>query len=123
MTYSGNRQTLLGGGGGEQGSRSAEKQLFELSFSQFLQQRSAQCNGAAPAAGAAGVDILRGVVKYQRSAVCQLSAQTDSFLPGKLQKQFLTQLPQIAGYDQVKGLRAGVQVLKMLPDGSQCRRG
>ena len=117
MTDTGNGQTLLGGGGGKQRSGAAEQDFLQLTGVQLPQKIAAQGNGAAAAARAAGVDILFNVVENQRPAVCQLSAEADPVPFGKLQKHFLTQLPQIAGNDQVKILGSGLHVVKMSFDG------
>ena len=68
-----NGKPLLGGGGGQQRPGSAEQDFFQLSAVQLSQQIPAQCDGAAPAAGASRVDILLGVVEYQSAAVRQFA--------------------------------------------------
>ena len=117
MTDPGNGKPLLGGGGGEQCARAAKQYFFQFPPVQLPQKVAAQGDGAAPAAGAAGVDVLFVVVENQGSAVRQLPAQRDPVPPGKLQKQFLAQLPQIAGDDEVKVLGGGFHVVKMGFDG------
>lgn len=113
MTDPGYGKPLLGGGGGEQCARAAKQYFFQFSPVQLPQKIAAQGNGAAPAAGAAGVDVLLVVVEDHRSAVRQLSAQRDAVPTGKLQKHFLAQLPKVAGDDEVKILRGGLHVVKM----------
>lgn len=117
MTDPGYGKPLLGGGGGEQCARAAKQYFFQFSPVQLPQKIAAQGNGAAPAAGAAGVDVLFVVVEDHRSAVRQLPAQRDAVPPGKLQKHFLAQLPKVAGDDEVKILRCGLHVVKMGFDG------
>mgnify|MGYP006927877635 FL=1 len=113
MTDPGYGKPLLGGGGGEQCARAAKQYFFQFSPVQLPQKIAAQGNGAAPAAGAAGVNVLLVVVEDHRSAVRQLSAQRDAVPTGKLQKHFLAQLPKVAGDDEVKILRGGLHVVKM----------
>ena len=117
MTDPGYGKPLLGGGGGEQCARAAKQYFFQFSPVQLPQKIAAQGNGAAPAAGAAGVNVLFVVVEDHRSAVRQLSAQRDAVPTGKLQKHFLAQLPKVAGDDEVKILRGGLHVVKMGFDG------
>ena len=117
MTDPGYGKPLLGGGGGEQCARAAKQYFFQFSPVQLPQKIAAQGNGAAPAAGAAGVDVLLVVVEDHRSAVRQLPAQRDAVPTGKLQKHFLAQLPKVAGDDEVKILRGGLHVVKMGFDG------
>lgn len=117
MTDPGYGKPLLGGGGGEQCARAAKQYFFQFSPVQLPQKIAAQGNGAAPAAGAAGVDVLFVVVEDHRSAVRQLSAQRDAVPTGKLQKHFLAQLPKVAGDDEVKILRGGLHIVKMGFDG------
>lgn len=113
MTDPGYGKPLLGGGGGEQCARAAKQYFFQFSPVQLSQKIAAQGDGAASAAGAAGVDVLLVVVEDHRSAVRQLSAQRDAVPTGKLQKHFLAQLPKVAGDDEVKILRGGLHVVKM----------
>lgn len=113
MTDPGYGKPLLGGGGGEQCARAAKQYFFQFSPVQLPQKIAAQGNGAAPAAGAAGVDVLLVVVEDHRSAVRQLSAQRDAVPTGKLQKHFLAQLTKVAGDDEVKILRGGLHIVKM----------
>ena len=117
MTDPGYGKPLLGGGGGEQCARAAKQYFFQFSPVQLPQKIAAQGNGAAPAAGAASVNVLFVVVENQGSAVRQLSAQRDAVPTGKLQKHFLAQLPKVAGDDEVKILRGGLHVVKMGFDG------
>lgn len=117
MTDPGYGKPLLGGGGGEQCARAAKQYFFQFSPVQLPQKIAAQGNGAAPAAGAACVNVLFVVVEDHRSAVRQLSAQRDPVPTGKLQKHFLAQLPKVAGDDEVKILRGGLHVVKMGFDG------
>lgn len=117
MTDPGYGKPLLGGGGGEQCARAAKQYFFQFSPVQLPQKIAAQGNGAAPAAGAAGVDVLLVVVEDHRSAVRQLSAQRDAVPTGKLQKHFFAQLPKVAGDDEVKILRGGLHIVKMGFDG------
>mgnify|MGYP000714255923 CR=1 FL=1 len=106
MTDPGNGKPLLGGGGGEQRARAAKQYFLQFPPVQLPQKVAAQSDGAAPAAGAAGVnvlpfgvkdhdaavvvaagkDVLLVVVENQGSAVRQLPAQRDPVPPGKLQK-------------------------------------
>lgn len=113
MTDPGYGKPLLGGGGGEQCARAAKQYFFQFSPVQLPQKVAAQGDGAASAAGAAGVDVLFVVVEDHRSAVRQLSAQRDAVPTGKLQKHFLAQLPKVAGDDEVKILRGGLHIVKM----------
>lgn len=117
MTDPGDGKPLLGGGGGEQCACAAKQYFFQFFPVQLPQKIAAQGNGAAPAAGAAGVNVLFVVVEDHRSAVRQLSAQRDAVPTGKLQKHFLAQLPKVAGDDEVKILRGGLHVVKMGFDG------
>lgn len=117
MTDPGYGKPLLGGGGGEQCARAAKQYFFQFSPVQLPQKIAAQGNGAAPAAGAACVDVLLVVVEDHRSAVRQLPAQRDAVPTGKLQEHFLAQLPKVAGDDEVKILRGGLHVVKMGFDG------
>ena len=117
MTDPGYGKPLLGGGGGEQCARAAKQYFFQFSPVQLPQKVAAQGDGAASAAGAAGVDVLLVVVENQCPAVRQLPAQGDAVPPGKLQKHFLAQLPKVAGDDEVKILRGGLHIVKMGFDG------
>ena len=123
MAYAGDGQTLLGGGGGQKGTGAAEKDPFQFAAVEPIQKVAAEGDGAAAAAGAAGVNILHGVVKNQRAAICQLATQTQPVQPGKLQKGFLTKLSQVAGDDEVKVIRRAMQIIQMGPDGGVSRRG
>ena len=122
MTDSGNGQPLLGGSGGEQGAGTAEKDAFEFSDIQLIQKIAAEGNGAAAAAGSSCVDILGGVVENQRAAICQFSAQQQPMAPAHFQQEFLAQLSQVTGNDQVEIFRNPVQILHVSPDGLKCSR-
>lgn len=113
MTNTGNGQSLLGGGRGEQRAGSAEQDFFQLSGVELFQKISAKSDGTAPAAGASGVHILGGIVENQGTAVRKFSAQRNAILPGKFQKHFLSQLPEVTGDDQIKILWLRIQILKM----------
>lgn len=119
MADPGDGQALLGGCGREQGSGSAEEDLFQLAGAEFAKELSAEGDGAAAAAGTPGVDILGGVVKYHGAAVRQLAPQGQAVPAGKLQEHFLADLAEISGDDEVKVLRAGVKVHKMAADGGE----
>ena len=123
MADSGNGQTLLGGRGGQQRPCAAEQDPPQLSRVQPVQQISAQRDGAAAAAGAAGMHILGQIVEYQRAAIGDLAAKGQAVPAGKLQQRFLAQLPQVTGDDQIEILRASAQILKVGPDGGISRRG
>ena len=123
MADAGDGQALLGRGGGQQGPRAAEEYPAEFFLLHFRQIVAAQGNGAAAAAGASGVDVLAQVVKDQAAAVLQPPAERQPLFPGQLQKQLLAVLPQVPGYDAVVVFRLPAQVLQVLPDGGQCRRG
>ena len=75
MTYAGNWKTLLGGSRGEQRSGTAEQDLLQFACLQLIKQVTAERDGAAAAAGSAGMDILFGIIKHQRAAVGDPSAQ------------------------------------------------
>ena len=75
MTYAGDWKSLLGGGGGQQRTGAAEQNPFQFSLIELIQQIAAEGNGAAAAAGTAGMDILYGVVKNQGPAISESSAQ------------------------------------------------
>lgn len=123
MTHTGNGKPLLGGGGGQQCPGSAEQDFFQLSAVQLIQQIPAKGDGAASAAGAAGMDILYRIVKYGGAAIHELSAKGQAVQTGQFQKHLHAHLPQISGDDPVKVLRTGIQVGKMGLDGRQRRRG
>ena len=123
MAYAGNGKTLLSGGGGQKRAGAAEQNAAQFSAVELIKKVSAKCNGAAAAAGAAGVDILHCVVEYQRAAICQLATEAQPVPAGKLQQGFLTQLPQITGDDEVKIIGGSMQILQMCPDGGVGRRG
>ena len=123
MADPGDGKSLLGGGGGEQGTGAAEENLLQLAPAQLPQKVAAQGDGAAPAAGAACVDILYRVVKNQISAVGELPAEFQSVPLGKLHEKLLAQLPQIAGDDHIIILHRGAKILKMGADGCVGRRG
>ena len=111
-----NGELLLSRGGGEQGSRTAEQNPVHGSVSQLLQKVGAQHDGAAAAAGAAGVDILCLRVKDQIAAVAEPVPGRDA-LPGQQRLQGLQTDPaQVSGDDPVIVLRGGVEVLQMGPD-------
>ena len=78
MTYSWDGKTLLGGSRGEERACSAEKDLLQFARIQFVQKITAQGNGTAAAAGAAGMDILFRVVENQCAAVGEFSAQRNT---------------------------------------------
>ena len=69
------------------------------------------------------MDILGGVVKHQGPAVRDFTTEINPLPFSQLQQQFLTQLPQIPGDNQVKILRGGVKILQMGPDGGKGGRG
>ena len=75
MAYSRNGKSLLGGSRGKQRTGTAEEDPFQLSLIELIQQIPTEGNGAAAAAGAAGMDILYGVVEDQGAAVCQLTSK------------------------------------------------
>ena len=85
MAYTGNGQSLLGGGRGQQRPGAAEQDPAQLSGVQPVQQISAERDGTAAAAGAAGMHILGQIVEYQCSAIRDLAAQIQTIPPGKLQ--------------------------------------
>ncbi len=69
------------------------------------------------------MDILFLKIKYQCSAVSQLSTQGQALLPGQSQQCFLTNLSQIAGDDQVEVAVTGMQVIEVSLDSSKGRWG
>ena len=69
------------------------------------------------------MDVLAQVVKDQAAAVLQPPANGQALLPGQLQEQLFAVLPQVPGDDAVVVFRLTAQVLQVLPDGGQCRRG
>ena len=117
MTDPGDGKPLLGGSGGEQCARAAKQYFFPFSRVQLPQKVAAQGDGAAPAAGATGVDILLVVVEDQCPAVRQLSPKGNAVPTGKLQKHFLAQLAKVAGDDEVKILGGGFHVVEVGLDG------
>lgn len=119
----GDGQTLLGGGGGEQRPGAAEENPLQLSLIESAQKVAAEGNGAASAAGTAGVDILYGIVENHRTAVGQLAAQVQLIAAGYFQKHFLAQLAQISGDDQIKVIGCPFHIFHMGFDGGKCRRG
>ena len=123
MAHAGDGKSLLGGGGGQQRAGAAEQNPLPFAGIQLLQKVPAQSDGTAPAAGAAGMDILDVVVKDGGAAVHELAAQRQTLQPGKLQQSLHAHLPQIPGDDPVEVLRAGAQVFKVSLDGGKCRRG
>ena len=114
MTDPGDGETLLGGGGGEQGSGTAEKDMGKLSTVQLVQKLAAKDNGAASTAGTAGMDILFLPVEYQGPTVHQLSAQGNAVPLRQFQQHFFSGLTQVPGYDQIEILRYPVQIFQML---------
>ena len=122
MAHAGNGQSLLGGGGGEQGTGSAEQDFLQFSRSKLRQEFRTQGDGAAAAAGTAGMDILFRIVKNQIAAVGQLSPKGKTVFSGTLHQQFLSDLSQIARNDQIKIFRAGAQVIEMGTNRGICRR-
>ena len=122
MANARNGQTLLGGSGGEQRTGTTKENTLQFSFIQFVQQLTAQCNGAAAAAGTAGMDILHCVIENQSSAVCQLAAQRKIVSFSKFQKQLLAQLSQITGDDQIEIRRCPLQILHMGTNRFKCCR-
>ena len=89
---------------------------------QFLQKLSAKRDGAAAAAGAAGMDILYRVVEYKGSAVRQFAAQRQVIALAQFQQHLFPQLPQITGDDQIEILRLASQILHVGTNGIKGRR-
>lgn len=75
MADPGNGKPLLRGGGGEQGTGSAEEDSLQFSIPKPIEKISAEGNGTAPAAGSSGVDILGCVVENHGAAIRKLAAQ------------------------------------------------
>ena len=122
MADAGNRQPLLGGGGGKQRPGTAEQNPLQFSFVELIEKITAERHGTAAAAGAAGMNVLCLLVENHGATVGQLPTQSQSLPFAQLQQKLLADLSQIAGDDQIKVLRPGFQVLKMGPDGGICRR-
>lgn len=123
MAYPRNGKTLLGGGGGEQRTGTAEEDTLQLSFVQLIQQIPTQSNGAAATAGTACMDILNGVVKYQCAAIRQPATKIQLVSFAQFQQDFLTDLSQIPCDDQVKILRLSAQIVHVGLYGLECSRG
>ena len=113
MTYAGNWKTLLGGSRGEQRSGTAEQDLLQFACLQLIKQVTAERDGAASAAGSAGMDILVQIVKDKGSAVCQFSAQIQMVSFSQFQQNVFSQLAQIACDDQIIIQRGPVQIIQM----------
>ena len=75
MTDTGNWQSLLGGGRGQQRTGTAEENPFQFPVPQLIQKVTAEGDGTAAAAGTAGVDILHGVVKDKSTAISEPSTE------------------------------------------------
>ena len=123
MAYAGYGQTLLGRGGGEQGTRAAEEDAFELSAPELVQQFTAEGDGAAPAARSSGMDILHCIVKDHAAAVCDLSSQGKIVPFSKLQEDVLAHLSQIPCDDQIKIIGGSAKILHMTLYGFECGGG
>ena len=123
MTDSGDGQSLLGGSGGKQRPGAAEEDPFQLPAVQQIQKIPAQGNGAASAAGTAGVNVLGDLVENQGTAVCQLPTQGKSFPFAHFQQQILAQLAKIPGDDEIEVLRSPIQILHMGPNGLESPGG
>ena len=87
------------------------------------QQMPAQDAGAAPAAGAAGVNVLPFGVKDHDAAVVVATGE-DQTRPADSSSRTicLPSKPQVSGDDQVVVLRAAMEILKMLPDACRWQR-
>ena len=123
MANPGNGKSLLGGSGGEQGTGAAEQDPLQFPIPQTVQQITAEGDGTAAAAGSPCVYILGGVVEYQASAVRQLTAQRQMIPLSQFQENFLANLSQIPGDDQIKVLRLALEILHVGPYGVKCSRG
>ena len=69
MTNTGNGQSLLRGGRGEQGAGSAEQDLFQFFLPEFAQKFATKGDGAAAAAGTACMNVLVVIIKYYITAI------------------------------------------------------
>ena len=123
MTDSRNGELLLGGGGGEEGTRAAKEDLLELPRMELVQQLRAQHHGAAPASGASRMDILPDGVVDQIPAVRQLAPNGDPRLPAQPHQRLHPDGTQVSGDDEVVILRRGLRVLQMGADGLKCGGG
>ena len=113
MADTGNGQALLTGSGGQKGAGAAKENALQLAVVQLIQQIAAECDGAASAAGSAGMDILVQIVKDKGSAVCQFSAQIQMVSFSQFQQNVFSQLAQIACDDQIIIQRGPVQIIQM----------
>ena len=69
MTYAGDGFALPGRDRGQQRPGRAEEKLFQLPFLQLIEQIPAQNASAAPAAGAARVNVLLFYIEDHQTAV------------------------------------------------------
>ena len=113
MADTGNGQSLLGRCGRKQRAGAAEENPLQLPLIQLVQQIATESNGTASATGTAGMDVLYRIVEYQRAAVGQFAAQGQMIPFSQFQQSFLADLPQVTGDNQIKVLRAYLQILKM----------
>ena len=123
MANAGDRKSLLGGCGGQEGPGSAEEDAFQFPVPEPVQQIPAEGDGAAAAAGASGMDVLDRVVKDQSAAVRQFAAQGEVIPFPQFQKGLFPDLPQITGDDQIEVIRPSAHVVHMGLYGLECRRG
>jgi len=59
------------------------------------------------------MDILLIQIKDQCAAVCKLTAEGQTFLPGQCQQCFFAKLSQISCDDQIKITVTGMQVIEV----------
>ena len=112
MTDAGDGLPLKGGGGAQQRPGGGEEQALPAALPQASEQVAVEHGGGAAAAGASGVHILLFQVVEQQPAVGVVVRHVHTVLPEEVRDDLVTQLPQIAGDDQVVVLRGGAGVLE-----------
>ena len=120
MRDAGDALALLRGCGGHQCAGADEEHLFELPGGKLPQDDRAQHRGGAPAAGTAGVDVLRLAFVDHQAAIVVNFPDVDAVLFQNLVHQLAADRAEVAGEDQVvvRGGGAGVGQIVV-----QCLRG
>ena len=107
MGYGRDGLLLHHGRGAEQGAGGDEKDVAQPPRAHTAQDMTAQHRGAAPAARAAGVDVL-SLAEYHDTAVVVARAQIDAFREQQIIQQPRAHPPQIACEHRVIVIRVRI---------------
>ncbi len=123
MADTGDGQTLLGGGGGEQCPGTAEQDPFQLPLIQLIQKISTEGDGAASTAGPSGMNVLNRIVEDKGSAINYSAAGVQFVSLAQFHQYLFADLSQIPCYDQIEILGRPAQVFHVRLYGLECSRG